>query len=115
MQEIPENLELENQIQEENTFVCALGDIFGEKEYPIYYQWTIENGYTLSEIEHLGGTRRFQVVELAGVPELTYVQKRLAEYPSIGDQLDMIYWDKVNGTNLWQEKITEIKNKYPKS
>ena len=48
-------------------------------------------------------------------PEPTYAEKRLAEYPSIGDQLDMIYWDKVNNTNLWQEKITEIKNKYPKN
>ena len=48
-------------------------------------------------------------------PEPDYKAKRLAEYPSIGEQLDMIYWDKVNGTNLWQEKITEIKNKYPKN
>ena len=47
-------------------------------------------------------------------PEPTYAEKRLAEYPSFGEQLDMIYWDKVNGTNLWQEKIQEIKNKYPK-
>lgn len=47
-------------------------------------------------------------------PEPSYAEKRLAEYPSIGDQLDMIYWDKVNNTNLWQEKITEIKVKYPK-
>ena len=41
-------------------------------------------------------------------PEPSYIEKRLAEYPPISDQLDMIYWDKVNGTNLWQEKITEI-------
>ena len=47
-------------------------------------------------------------------PEPTYSEKRLAEYPSFGDQLDMIYWDKVNGTNLWQSKIAEIKAKYPK-
>lgn len=48
-------------------------------------------------------------------PEATYAEKRLAEYPVLSDQLDMIYWDKVNGTNFWQEKITEIKNKYPKN
>ena len=47
-------------------------------------------------------------------PEKSYAEKRVAEYPSVGDQLDMIYWDKVNGTNLWQEKIAEIKAKYPK-
>ena len=47
-------------------------------------------------------------------PELTYADLRRAEYPSIGDQLDMIYWDKVNNTNIWVDTITEIKNKYPK-
>ena len=47
-------------------------------------------------------------------PEKSYIEKRLAEYPLISDQLDMIYWDKVNGTNLWQSKIAEIKAKYPK-
>ncbi len=47
-------------------------------------------------------------------PEPTYTEKRQREYPPISEQLDMIYWDKVNGTNLWQEKITEIKTKYPK-
>lgn len=47
-------------------------------------------------------------------PEPTYAEKRQSEYPAITDQLDMIYWDKVNGTNLWQETITAIKEKYPK-
>lgn len=47
-------------------------------------------------------------------PETSYAEKRLAEYPPIGEQLDMIYWDKINGTNLWQDMITAIKNKYPK-
>ena len=48
-------------------------------------------------------------------PEPTYAERRLAEYPSFGEQLDMIYWDKINGTTLWQDKITEIKTKYPKT
>ena len=47
-------------------------------------------------------------------PAETYIEKRLKEYPTIGDQLDMIYWDKVNGTNIWEETITKIKEKYPK-
>lgn len=47
--------------------------------------------------------------------ESTYAEKRLNQYPHIADQLDMIYWDKMNGTNLWQEKISEIKSKYPKN
>lgn len=43
-----------------------------------------------------------------------YKERRQAEYPSIADQLDMIYLDKVNGTNLWVDEITRIKEKYPK-
>lgn len=46
--------------------------------------------------------------------EKSYQEKRRSEYPPVAEQLDMIYWDKVNWTNLWQEKIAEIKAKYPK-
>ena len=48
------------------------------------------------------------------LPEATYIEKRLSAYPPIPEQLDMIYWDKVNGTDLWKEKIAEIKAAYPK-
>jgi len=43
-----------------------------------------------------------------------YVQARIAAYPSIGDQLDMLYWDKVNNTNNWRELIDSIKVANPK-
>ena len=43
-----------------------------------------------------------------------YVDQRLSEYPPIGEQLDMMYHDMMNGTTTWKDKITEIKNKYPK-
>ena len=46
---------------------------------------------------------------------LDYKQQRFAEYKSIGEQLDMIYWDKVNNTNNWQSHIKSVKDKYPKS
>ena len=58
--------------------------------------------------------RRYFKGEEPTPPEPSYDQKRKAEYPSVEEQLDMIYWDKVNGTNLWQEKIASIKAKYPK-
>jgi len=35
-------------------------------------------------------------------------------YPEIGDQLDMIYWDKKNGTEKWKEMITKVKSDHPK-
>lgn len=39
---------------------------------------------------------------------------RQEEYPSIGDQLDMLYWDKKNGTSTWDDAVEAVKNKYPK-
>jgi len=30
-------------------------------------------------------------------------------YPSIQEQMDMQYWDTVNGTTTWKDKIAEIK------
>ena len=36
-------------------------------------------------------------------------------YPSIQDQLDMQYWDKVNGTTQWKDLITQIKTDNPKN
>jgi hypothetical protein len=47
--------------------------------------------------------------------ELTYVQKRLKEYPSIQEQLDMQYWDKLNGTTNWEDAISKVKLDNPKS
>ena len=40
--------------------------------------------------------------------------KRANNYPSLADQLDMQYWDKINGTNKWQQAINAVKQKYPK-
>ena len=52
--------------------------------------------------------------EPADVYTPTYAELRAAEYPSIQEQLDMQYWDKVNGTNQWQQSITTVKETYPK-
>lgn len=43
-----------------------------------------------------------------------WLDGRLSEYPPLQDQIDMQYWDGINGTTLWSDMITEIKNKYPK-
>ena len=45
---------------------------------------------------------------------LKYQRERASEYPKIVDQLDMMYWDQVNGTKKWAEKIKQIKSKFPK-
>ena len=55
------------------------------------------------------------IVEGPDVFEPSYVELRAAEYPSREDQLDMMYWDKVNETTVWEDTIKEIKEKYPKT
>ena len=65
-------------------------------DYAAYLEW-LEDGNT---------------PEAADVPPApTYQEKRVAEYPSIGDQLDDIYH---NGLTKWKATIKVIKDKYPK-
>jgi hypothetical protein len=45
----------------------------------------------------------------------TYKDNRKMAYPSIADQLDMLYWDKVNGTENWLNSIESVKNRFPKA
>ena len=40
--------------------------------------------------------------------------QRDRQYPSIGDQLDMQYWDQLNGTTTWKDAITKVKADHPK-
>jgi len=35
-------------------------------------------------------------------------------YPTIQDQLDMQYWDNVNGTTTWEDAIAKVKADNPK-
>ena len=43
-----------------------------------------------------------------------YQRDRASAYPSIQDQLDMQYWDSVNNTTTWKDKIAEVKADNPK-
>jgi|694.fasta_scaffold09250_9 hypothetical protein len=43
-----------------------------------------------------------------------YQRDRAKEYPSLTDQMDMQYWDKINGTTTWADAIQAVKDKYPK-
>ena len=44
-----------------------------------------------------------------------YIQARQEAYGSIADQLDMQYWDSVNGTTTWKDHIAQVKADNPKS
>ena len=43
-----------------------------------------------------------------------YQRTRAFVYPSIQEQLDMQYWDAVNGTKKWQEAVAKVKTDNPK-
>ena len=44
-----------------------------------------------------------------------YQRNRAKAYPSIKDQLDLQYWDKINNTDNWEQAINAVKAQYPKS
>jgi hypothetical protein len=43
-----------------------------------------------------------------------YIQARQEAYGSVQDQLDMQYWDGVNGTTTWADHIAQVKSDNPK-
>ena len=47
------------------------------------------------------------------INETQYQRDRV--YPSIGEQLDMQYWDKVNGTTTWEDAVAQVKSDNPKN
>jgi hypothetical protein len=80
------------------------------------------NNEDINQITWLNGTTPIPANEiLAKQQELIteynskqYQRDRAKEYPSIQEQLDLQYWDKINNTNNWEEAINAVKTKYPK-
>lgn len=65
-------------------------------------------------IEWLEGTTEISKADIqAKINETQYQKDRV--YPSIQDQLDMQYWDNVNGTTTWKDAVTKVKTENPKS
>ena len=48
------------------------------------------------------------------IGSLLYDEFRKLEYPSIEEQLDMLYHDRMSGTYIWVDTIRSIKERYPK-
>ena len=57
----------------------------------------------------------FEVQAIAYEQLQDILNNRRMAYPSIPDQLDMLYWDKVNGTENWLNSIESVKNRFPKA
>ena len=74
-------------------------------------RWDIIEKYTAEEraakeVEKAAAAAQWAATE--------YQRQRAAEYPSVAEQMDMQYWDAVNGTTTWQDAIAAVKAKYPK-
>jgi hypothetical protein len=63
------------------------------------------------------GKDKSEIIEIEDVIPTPphYGAERAAEYPTIQEQLDMLYWDSINGTSKWVDLIKSIKEKHPKS
>jgi hypothetical protein len=56
-----------------------------------------------------------EVIRLQGEYDAQeYARKRASEYPSTGDQLDMIYKDNLNSTTTHKDAVAAVKTKWPK-
>ena len=87
-----------NIVKKEEVFIPTNGD------NPLYQQF-------IQDVAEQG----IEIVEGPDIIESDYVTLRSQEYPSREAQLDMMYWDKVNGTTTWEDTIQAIKDKYPKT
>ena len=58
------------------------------------------------------------ITDLANVKwqeqQFGYIQAREEAYGSIADQLDMQYWDAINGTTTWKDHVATVKSDNPK-
>jgi len=81
------------------------------------------NADDINQITWLNGTTPIPVADIeAKITELQaeydakqYQRERATAYPSIQEQLDMQYWDKVNGTTNWVDAIAKVKSDIPKA
>ena len=77
-----------------------------------WYGWkNLENDKVYSNIKLNDETATMPTEEEvnAKIAELTVIENRQNAYASIADQLDMQYWDNINGTTTWKDHITKVK------
>jgi len=86
---------------DENGFTLGIPTDPANSDYQKFIQDVVEQG--------------IEIVEGPDIIEPDYKTLRQQAYPSLQDQQDMQYWDAINGTTIWQDTITAIKEEYPKT
>jgi len=82
-----------------------------------WYGWkNLEDGEVYSNLKLNDDTATMPTEDEvnAKIAELTVIENRQNAYASIADQLDMQYWDNINGTTTWKDHITKVKSDNPK-
>jgi hypothetical protein len=81
------------------------------------------NAEDINQITWLNGTAPISTNEIlvkqqeliAEYNSKQYQRDRAKAYPSIQEQLDLQYWDKINNTDNWEQAINAVKAQYPKN
>ena len=84
-------------------------------------EYKVENE-DIKSIEFINGTAKISSTEInkklaelnAQWEKENYARTRKVSYPSMEEQLDMQYWDAVNGTTTWKDTIAKVKADNPK-
>ena len=89
-----------------------------------WFTWTDSKNKIYANLKVLdGGSKPTESEVNAGLAAMqdawdlendSYKSKRRAAYPSQQEQLDMQYWDAVNGTTTWKDAIAKVKSDNPK-
>lgn len=85
-----------------------------------WYAWIDNSGeetysnLQLSSDEYTMPTEEEVNAKIAELTVPDWKLNRQSAYASIQDQLDMQYWDSVNGTTTWKDHIAQVKADNPK-
>lgn len=91
---------------DEETYFCTEVLTFNESEKTVTFSREKFN----SDIRNV----IYMDMETDVAKQADWLERRIAAYPSIGDQMDMQYKDKLNGTTTWADAIAAAKTSTPK-
>lgn len=90
------------------TLECSITDADGT-----LYKWDGSNTTALTADEQAAVDSAWSTYETEWSAQ-EYSRNRVDAYPSLGDQLDMMYHDQVDGTTTWKDAIQAVKDANPK-
>jgi len=79
---------------------------------------TVESAHELDDGRELKEPDGTDFTPLQRYAQFEYLKNKHVyerKYPSVEEQLDMLYWDKINDTNNWKTAIDKVKADTPKT